>query len=169
MNVIRMDSAARASSWEGADDGVTLPMLGLVFADSSAIDRGLALIFLVRAGSEACSGVSSGGDSRDEAGINCEIYFEIAESGDVSEPISRTFCRRRRELVAAKEAGKAGLGPQLEIGEKKGEVGLLYRLQRKTCQRSCLTTLYFVNVRVHRPSHPCSYQGCGSSHRPWVS
>ncbi len=76
MNVISVDSAARASSWEGAVDGVTLPMLGLVFADSSAIDRGLALIVLVRA-------------------------------------------------VAAKEAGKAGLGPQLEIGEKKGEVGLL--------------------------------------------
>ncbi len=104
MNVISVDSAARASSWEGAEEGDTLPMLGLV----------------------------SGGDFREEAAIGCGGCFDVAESGEVFALISGTVWRRRRELVGATggsrailEAVKEGLGPQIDIGEKKGEVGLL--------------------------------------------
>ncbi len=138
MNVISVDSAARASSWEGAEEGDTLPMLGLVFAvlrltlDGGAINRGLAFVVLARAGFEALSGdisISSGGDSREEAAVDCGRWFDVAESGEVFALISGTVWRRRRELVggsrAILEAGKEGLGPQLDIGEKKGEVGLL--------------------------------------------
>lgn len=143
MNVISVDSAARASSWEGAEEGDTLPMLGLVSAmlglmpDGGAIDRGLGFVVLVRAGSTAPSGDTSisagaGGGSRDEVAIDCGRCFDVAESGEVSELIGGTVWRRRREPVGANggsrailEAGKEGLGPQLDIGEKKGVVGLL--------------------------------------------
>ncbi len=126
MNVISVDSAARASSWEGAEEGDTLPMLGLVFAvlrltlDGGAINRGLAFVVLARAGSEALSGdisISSGGDSREKAAVDCGRCFDVAESGEVSALISGTVWRRRRELVGANggsrailEAGTEGLG-----------------------------------------------------------
>lgn len=76
MNVINVESAARASSWEGADEGETLPILGLVFRvlglrlGGGAIDRGLGFVVPVRVGSVALSGdtsISSDGDSMVDA------------------------------------------------------------------------------------------------------
>lgn len=138
MKVISVDSAARASSWEGAEEGDTLPMLGLVLGlmpDGGGIDRGLAFDVLFRTESKALIGdtsISSGGDSREEVAIDCGRWFDVAESGEFSELISGTVWRRRKELVGANggsrailEAGKEGLGPQLDMGEKKGEPGLL--------------------------------------------
>lgn len=147
MNVINVESAARASSWEGAEEGETLPILGLVFAvlglrlGGSAIDRGLGFVVPVRVGSEALSGdtsISSNGDSIFDAASDWGRCFEVAESGEISEAIRGTVWRRRKELVGAKggrraifAAGKDGLGPQLDIGEKKGEVGLRNSLAKE--------------------------------------
>jgi len=121
-------------------------MLGLVFAvlglmlDGGAISTGLVFVVPVRAGSVALGGstsISSSGDSRDEAASECGGFFDVAESGVVSALISGTVWRRRKELVGANggrrailEAGKDGLWPQLDIGEKKGEVGLLNSLEK---------------------------------------
>lgn len=123
-------------------------MMGLVLVlrdEGGAIESGLGLVMgvgmvLLRLDkcmeeSVALSGetsISSWGDSREAIAIECGSCFEVAESGDDSFPRSGTVCRRRRELAGAKGgslaifcAGKDGLGPQLDIGEKKGEVGLL--------------------------------------------
>ena len=63
---------------------------------------------------------------------DCGKCFDVAESGEDSAPIKGTVCRRRKELAGANggrraifEAGTEGLGPQLDNGEKKGDVGLL--------------------------------------------
>lgn len=143
-----MLKAARASSCEGGEEGDTLPMLGLVLAvlglmlEGGAIDdRGLGFVVAVRGGSVALSGdtsISSSGDSRDEAASDWGSCFDVAESGEVSAPMRGTVWRRRKEFVGASggkraifEAGKDGLGPQLDIGEKKGEVGLLKSLAKE--------------------------------------
>jgi len=140
MNVISVERAVRASSWEGAEEGDTLPMLGLVFdmlglmLDGGAIGRRIVFVVPLRASSES---ISSSGDSMDEAGSDCG-RCDVAESGEESELIRGTVWRRRKELVGANggrraifEAGKDGLGPQLDIGEKKGEVGLLRSLAKE--------------------------------------
>lgn len=76
--------------------------------------------------------ISSIGDSRDEFARDCGSCFDAAESGECSALVRGTVWRRRRELAGARGgrrailgAGIEGLGPQLDIGEKYGEVGLL--------------------------------------------
>ena len=148
MNVMSVDRAARASSWEGGEDGDWLPMLGLVFAvlglmlEGGAMESGLRLAVLEReccaAGSVALKGdtsMSSCGDSRDEIPSVCGNHFDAGESGEDSAAVRGTVCRRRKELAGANggrraifEAGRDGLGPQLDSDEKKGDVGLLKSL-----------------------------------------
>ena len=119
-------------------------MAGLVFAlfglmlDGGAIERGLRVVVLDRdwciIESVALKGdtsISSCGDSRFDIPSECGKCFDVAESGEDSAPVRGTVCRRRKELAGASggrraifEAGRAGLGPQLDNGEKIGEVGL---------------------------------------------
>ena len=123
-------------------------MLGLVLGvilDGGAIERGLKFAVVERdcciaAGSVALEGdmsISSCGDSTFVIPKECGRCFEVAESGDDSAPIKGTVCRRRKELAGANggrraifEAGREGLGPQLDVGEKKGDVGLLKSLAK---------------------------------------
>ena len=139
-----VDRAARASSCDGGEAGDELPMLGLVLAvfglmlDGGAIDKGLRFAVLERdccvVGSVGLNGdtsISSCGDSRFEMPSDCGKCFDVAESGEDSAPIKGTVCRRRKELAGANggrraifEAGRDGLGPQLDKGEKNGDVGL---------------------------------------------
>jgi len=148
MNVMRVERAARASSWDGGDEGEWLPIAGLVFAvlgpmlDGGAMERGLRLVVLER---DCCidesvalkgdTSISSCGDSKFEIPREWGRRLEVAESGDDSAPVRGTVCRRRKELAGASggrraifEAGRDGLGPQLDSGEKKGDVGLLKSL-----------------------------------------
>ena len=122
--------------------------MGLVFAlrlDGGAIERGDGLVMgvgmvLLRLDwcmdeSVALRGeisISSCGDSSEDTAIGIGSCFEVAESGEDSVPMSGTVCRRRKELAGGSGgrraifcAGSDGLGPQLDIGEKNGEVGLL--------------------------------------------
>ena len=147
MNVMSVDKAARASSCDGGEDGECPPMLGLVFAviglmvvDGGAMDKGLRFAVLVREcwsvlalKGDTC--ISSCGESRWHMPSEVGKCLDVAESGDDSAPIKGTVCRRRKELAGAKggrraifEAGREGLGPQLDNGEKKGELGLLKSL-----------------------------------------
>lgn len=101
---MRVDKAARASSWEGGDEGELLEVRGLglmaelgllelgVMLEGGAMERGDG--FEVderdgrRAGSVALRGdmsISSWGESRVEAAIDCGSCFEVAESGEKSE------------------------------------------------------------------------------------
>lgn len=115
-------------------------MLGLRLG-GGAIDRGLGFVVPVRVGSVALSGdtsISSNGDSMVDAANDWGRCLEVAESGEISAPIRGTVWRRRNELVGAKggsraifAAGKDELGPQLDIGEKKGEVGLRKSLAKE--------------------------------------
>ena len=72
--------------------------------------------------------ISSIGDSS----VVDKVVFAVTNSDVGSIPTSGTVCRRRRGFAGASGgsraafcAGTAGEGPALEIGEKKGEVGLL--------------------------------------------
>lgn len=79
--------------------------------------------------------ISSKGDSKEKVASGGGGCFDVADSGEDSVPINGTVWRRRKELLGAMGgsratfcAGSEGLGPQLDIGEKKGEVGLLKSL-----------------------------------------
>lgn len=83
------------------------------------------------------SSISSRGDSSVGTAIEEWVYF-IGGGSDAGgsetkapAPIAGKVCRRGREAALASGgsrlccAGMRGLGPQLESGEKNGEVGLL--------------------------------------------
>lgn len=136
-----VERAARASSWDGGEEGDCDWLLGLMLG-GGAIVRGLRVAVLERdgcvAGSVALKGdtsISSCGDSRFAMLRECGRGFDVAESGEDSAPIKGIVCRRRKEFAGANggrraifEAGADGLGPQLDNGEKKGDVGLLKSL-----------------------------------------
>ncbi len=123
MNVINVDSAARASSCDGGEVGEWLPMMGLVLAlklEGGAMDRGDGLVMgvgmvLLRLEwwmdeSVALRGetsISSWGDSRDEEAMDCGSCLEVTDSGEESLPISGTVCRRRSELAGARGGRRA--------------------------------------------------------------
>lgn len=123
MNVMSVLSAARASSCDGGEEGEWLPMMGLVLVlrvEGGAIERGLGLVMgvgmvLLRLDrcmeeSVALSGetsISSCGESKDDAAIECGSCFDVAESGEESLPVNGTVCRRRKELAGARGGRRA--------------------------------------------------------------
>ena len=126
MNVIRVDRAARASSCEGGDEGELFEVRGLgliaelgllelgVMLEGGAMERGDGLEVDeregCREGSVALMGemsISSWGESRVEDAIDWGRSLEAVESGEESEEISGTVCRRRNALAGAKGGRRA--------------------------------------------------------------
>lgn len=82
------------------------------------------------------SSISSSGDSRLGIAMEEWEYFMGGASGaggsvrNAPAPMAGKVCRRGREAALARGGSRlcceviSGLGPQLESGEKKGEVGL---------------------------------------------
>ena len=123
---MRVDRAARASSWEGGDEGELLAVRGLalmaelgtleqgVIQEGGAMERGDWFEVdgreVCRAGSVVLRGeisISSGGESRVADAIDWGRCFEVAESGEQSEEINGTVCRRRNAPVGAKGGRRA--------------------------------------------------------------
>ena len=123
---MRVDRAARASSWEGGDEGELLEVSGLalmaelglleldVMLEGGAIERGEGFEVDERdgckEGSVALRGemsISSWGESRADDAIDWGRTFELAKSGEVSEEISGTVCRRRNAPAGAKGGRRA--------------------------------------------------------------
>lgn len=125
MNVMRVDRAARASSCEGGDEGELLDVRGLalmaelglleldVMLEGGAMERGDGLEVErdgCREFSVALRGemsISSWGESRVEDAIDWGRSFEAVESGEESEEIKGTVCRRRNALAGAKGGRRA--------------------------------------------------------------
>jgi len=145
MNLRSVSSAALASSCDGGDEGEDmllglLPMLGLM-VNGGAMEKGLLLLVLgvgcVVLGLDWCMAVSipsadmSIGSREDSTFVDGSwgAFWDVEELGDPA-PTSGTVWRRFKDAGAnfgsrAFCAGTLGLGPQLETGEKNGDVGLL--------------------------------------------